>query len=265
MSDRLAAEVSHWEQQVQQPRRMLFRRNWYKRINARLSERMIESMGDLRGRRVLFVGCGGSTTTARKMAELGGEIWCLDVSAAPLEQFRKGPFGELAPRIHPVQGDAEDMPFDKGFFDVAVGKAIVHHLDIRRFLDQLWRVCAPQGRIVFCEPLGLNPLINLFRRLTPRIRTRTEHPLTRKDIQAFCRRCRWLKLDYHECLATAAYPIYISGLVGLGDLAHRVLCFLDRLLFAVLPPARWLAWCVMIVGCLNNETGASGATDSPSC
>jgi hypothetical protein len=35
---------------------------------------------------------------------------------------------------------------------------------------------------VFLEPLGHNPLINLYRRLTPSMRTTDEHPLRMRDI-----------------------------------------------------------------------------------
>ena len=35
--------------------------------------------------------------------------------------------------------------------------------------------------MIFIEPLGTNPLINLYRKLTPRSRTVDEHPLIPKD------------------------------------------------------------------------------------
>lgn len=49
-------------------------------------------------------------------------------------------------------------------------------------LEQVRRVLAPGGLAVFQEPLAGNPLLWLFRRLTPRARTRDERPLSRADL-----------------------------------------------------------------------------------
>ena len=45
-------------------------------------------------------------------------------------------------------------------------------------LSRRWR---PTGA-VFYEPLGTNPMIRLYRRLTPRLRSADEHPLVDADV-----------------------------------------------------------------------------------
>ena len=120
-------------------------------------------------------------------------------------------------------------------------------------MRELGRVCKPGARIVFAEPLGTNPLINLFRKATPALRVPTERPLRRRDIREIASHCQWLRLSYSECVSIAAYPLFVAGLGRAAELAHRALAAVDEACFNAVPPTRWLAWCVTIVGCLRDE------------
>ena len=40
-----------------------------------------------------------------------------------------------------------------------------------------------KGNLIFIEPLGTNPIINLYRKLTPKSRSKDEHPLINKDFK----------------------------------------------------------------------------------
>ncbi|GAG42520.1 unnamed protein product, partial [marine sediment metagenome] len=145
--------------------------------------------------------------------------------------------------------------FDDGSFTVAVGKAIVHHLDVPRFMKEIRRVCTPGGRIVFCEPLGTNPLINLFRRLTPGLRVPGERPLKPKDIREIEKHCKAVRVDYAECFTAVSFPWYFLGLQRIGHVLYRTSRAAESALFRLIPPTRWLAWTVTIVGCLREENG----------
>lgn len=49
--------------------------------------------------------------------------------------------------------DCSILPFRDGIFDVVFCKELVHHLaDANILLDEIWRVCAPEGLIVVTEP-----------------------------------------------------------------------------------------------------------------
>lgn len=254
--DRLTREATFWNKYVHAPRKW-FRRNWYGRVNRYMWKRTLARLGDLQDRRILFVGCGESTSIARTLAERGGEVWCLDISEESIARLRECDFGALERKIHAVLGDAENMPFDEGAFDVVVGKAIVHHLDIDALMRELRRVCVANAKIVFCEPLGTNPLINLFRWLTPGLRVPDEHPLVRRDIGRIRSDCSSFSMDCMEFLTVISFPLFVLGLGRVASGVYAVARALERLLFGLLPPTRWLAWSLVFEGRLREKTGGT--------
>ena len=68
-------------------------------------------------------------------------------------------------------------------FDFVYGVAILHHLDFPVALAEIARVTKPGGRILFVEPLRLNPVAQLVRLLTPKARTPDELPLAREELR----------------------------------------------------------------------------------
>jgi SAM-dependent methyltransferase len=66
-------------------------------------------------------------------------------------------------RIEFVLAAAERLPFDAGRFDVAVGRAVLHHLEVMQAGPELHRVLGGGGRAAFSEPMGTNPVIAFAR------------------------------------------------------------------------------------------------------
>src|SRR5437763_2850686 len=104
-----------------------------------------EHLGDLRGRRVLDVGCGkGRFARVFLDQEPEAEIWGLDISE---EMLRHVPAG-----IHTRQGSLTELPFDDGFFDGAYAtESLEHAVEIDKAVDELCRVVKPSGRIVMID------------------------------------------------------------------------------------------------------------------
>lgn len=255
-ADKPAIEREFWDGYVKTPRK-LFRRNWYSQTNRYLWADVMAAVGDIAGRRVLLVGCGEAARIAKELAAREADVWCLDISPGAIEQLMRHPFGTLAERVHPVVGDAENMPFGDGFFDLIVGKGIVHHLEVAKFMRELDRVCAPGARIVFCEPLGTNPVIDLVRYLTPSWRVPTEHPLKPGDIELIRSHCAMLTSRHCEFLTALSFPWFFLGLKRVGGAVHTLCRAMESGLFRVIPPARWLAWCVILVGRVPSPKRAS--------
>jgi len=139
---------------------------------------------DPRGKRVLLYGCGPARGAGRFVQAGAAHIAGIDISDAEIAQaWRTAREGGYDEQVDFRAGDAHATGFPDDSFDLIVGSAILHHLDVSRALAELRRVLAPAGRAVFLEPLAHNPLLRLGRRLTPSARTADEHPFTVADWQ----------------------------------------------------------------------------------
>jgi SAM-dependent methyltransferase len=111
---------------------------WWRRFDALVRE------GDLRGRRVLDVGCGTGALASALSDRAQARVWAVEPSAEMLAVARA-----RAPRgVGLKQADAEDLPFKDGWFERVVMSLVVHLVDRRRALAEAHRVLAPEGRLV---------------------------------------------------------------------------------------------------------------------
>jgi SAM-dependent methyltransferase len=147
-----------------------------------------EFLGDLRGREVLELGNGmGEVTTL--LARSGAHVTAVDISPASTAVARR------RAELHGVDGAidfvvaaGEQLPLDPDRFEAVVGKAILHHLDVRRAAPELHRVLRPSGRAAFAEPLGTNPVITFARDHLPypgKNPRGADVPLSYDDIRAW--------------------------------------------------------------------------------
>jgi ubiquinone/menaquinone biosynthesis C-methylase UbiE len=137
---------------------------------------------DPRGKRVLLYGCGPANDARRYVEAGAARVEGIDISEAEIARAARRARAEgFAHRVDFRAGDAHVTGYPDDCFDLIVGLAILHHLDVPRALAELRRILRPGGRAVFLEPLAANPLLRLGRRLTPAARTPDEHPLTEQD------------------------------------------------------------------------------------
>jgi SAM-dependent methyltransferase len=137
---------------------------------------------DPRDKEALDYGCGDGRV-AMQLAERGAlRVVGFDISSGQVEEARvlaeKAGFSD---RMEFLVADAHATGFPDDSFDLIVGVAILHHLDLNEALREIRRILRPGGRAAFIEPLQANPLLRLGRKLTPGARTPDEHPLTVKD------------------------------------------------------------------------------------
>lgn len=104
-----------------------------------------EHMGDLRGKRVLDVGCGkGRFLRVFREQAPEAELWGLDISP---EMLRFVPEG-----IHTRAGSMTELPFEDAFFDAAYAtESLEHAVEIERAVAEICRVVKPGGRIAVID------------------------------------------------------------------------------------------------------------------
>jgi SAM-dependent methyltransferase len=85
-----------------------------------------------------------------------------------------------------AKGVAHNSQFvPDGSVDYVLCRGMLHHLDLSYSFPELRRILAPGGKILAVEALDYNPLIKLYRKMTPAMRTEweTAHILGLKDLR----------------------------------------------------------------------------------
>jgi 2-polyprenyl-3-methyl-5-hydroxy-6-metoxy-1,4-benzoquinol methylase len=222
-----------------------------------------QRLGDLRGRRVLDLGCGRGETSVY-FALHGAQVTVLDISTGMLDLTaalarRYG----VSLRVH--KADAQDLRLDPGEkFDVIHAANMLHHVDLKQTLPQMLAHLDPTGTFISWDPLAYNPIINLYRRMATQVRTEDEHPLRREDVTFLTGQFRRIETRWYWLSTLSIFMLmaawqrrnpnkerYWKAVVDEADRWARLyhpLERLDKLVLRVFPPLRWWCWNVLIFG-----------------
>ena len=102
-------------------------------------------LGDLRGKRILDVGCGkGRFARVFQQQEPDADLWGLDISE---EMLRFVP-----PGIQTRVGSMTELPFADAWFDGAYAtESLEHAVEIEKAVAEICRVVKPGGRIAIID------------------------------------------------------------------------------------------------------------------
>jgi ubiquinone/menaquinone biosynthesis C-methylase UbiE len=166
-------------------------------------------MSKAHGSKVLDYCCGPGETSL-KLAKMGYQhVSGIDISAEEIGTAKKRLIDCGFEETSDFQVmDAEKMIFPDNSFDVIICNGVLHHLDIDEALPELSRVLKPDGTIVAMEALGYNPLIRLYRKLTPHLRTawETDHILTLSELQKSKKYFNEVNVKYFYLATLASIP-----------------------------------------------------------
>ena len=195
------------------------------------------------GETILDLGCGEGKETLQ-LAQQALLVVSTDLSYQQLGRARQR-IQEFAPnaRVYFVQANAEELPFASGAFKMIYGKAILHHLDIELAARETKRLLSDKGRAAFAEPLAHHPLFWMARHLTPKLRTRDEHPLTLRELRHFGAYFNRSEMEEHFLLTPLSY---VFRALPKGEFVfrrlHAVLQRIDQRLFGLFSLLKELAW-----------------------
>jgi ubiquinone/menaquinone biosynthesis C-methylase UbiE len=208
------------------------------------------------GRLALDYCCGTGLNTLF-MAGCGAEVVGIDISPESVRAARARLASEqLEARSKFVVTDAERTSFGDRTFDVILCNGVLHHLDSSTAFAELSRILKPGGSVFCVEALAHNPVFQLYRRLTPHMRTawETDHILSRRQIVLARRHFQSVDTHFFHLAGLLAVPFRRQSRVF--DWILRVLDGVDRAILS-LPGLRWWSWQCLFV--LTKPRGVPGA------
>lgn len=216
-------------------------------------------VGDLRGKRILDLGCGAGEA-AVYFALRGAQATGIDISGEMIAVARG-----LAEK-HNVKVDlrkmgAEALQLEDDSFDIVYGYGALHHIDLAHSSKEIYRVLKKDGLAVFVEPLGYNPILWVYRLFAKATRTTAERPFffsqlkSFKDFASVSHKEFWLSTllifiyflvvrRYHPSKVRYWRQVLVEGEKHEGW--FRVLKRLDDIVLKLIPPLRHLCWNTVI-------------------
>lgn len=196
-----------------------------------------EWLGDLRGKRVLELGCGVGDNTVM-MARRGAQVTALDIAPSSVQITRQcAEANNQSAAIHVSLMPAERLAFPDGTFDWVVGFGLLHHANVAVLAPEIRRVLRQDGHALFFEPLGTNPILEFARHHLPyrdKHHSRNEHPLKYDHISLVGRAFRSTRVREFYLFSM------ISRAIG-SEMSSPVLWALDEFLIERVPAMR--RWC----------------------
>jgi ubiquinone/menaquinone biosynthesis C-methylase UbiE len=203
----------------------------------------VRQLGDIRGKRVLDVGCGDGWYSVI-LAKRGAEVFGYDISASAIETAReRARQNNVTEQTQFEVASAYSLPYPDASFDVVTGQAILHHLgDKDRLASELRRVMKPGAIGVFSEPFAGVRWLRRVRRFVPVPSQAPDDPDQNQFSYADARAIgNHLRVELHEYQLLSRLDRVVR--------AERVVAFLgvtDRMLLRGVPFLRRYARSVVV-------------------
>lgn len=153
---------------------------------------------------MLEIGCGTGILTL-ELCKRGAEITSIDISANAIDiahnRIINAGFNK---RVNFLNNAFEMVKLPEKEFDLTFGKWILHHLNFKQSIDNIYLYLKPNGRAIFIETSYLNPVIKLIRKYLVgklgirKIGTIDEKPLGHEEISYVKHRFKKVNLYFPE-------------------------------------------------------------------
>ena len=132
-------------------------------------------------------------------------------------------------------GDCEKLYFEDNTFDYVICARMLHHVKFEKVIREVYRVLKSGGEAICIEALGINPVINYYRQITPAQRTHWEKSniLTHRHIKIARKYFNVKNIKYWHIL---------SPLAKFSRIMLPVFNFIDRILLTKIPYFNRLSW-----------------------
>ena len=195
-----------------------------------------------RSKIVLDYGCGVGSITQKIAYSNPVKLIGIDISEVSINKAMKSA-KNLNLQIDYSVDNCEKTRFEEKTFNLVFGSGILHHLNLDKAITEINRILKIEGEMVFIEPLGTNPLINLYRKLSPNSRSIDEHPFVKKDFDLINSLFKNVSIKYYGFFTLVFFLFYKKPQ---KSLLFKILCKLDFYFFKI-KYFKNFAWSALII------------------
>jgi SAM-dependent methyltransferase len=209
--------------------------NMYEDFNALISKKTKKKI-------VLDYGCGIGNVSQKIVALNPSKLFGIDISEVSINKAIENA-KNLDLQIDYSVDNCEETKFKAKTFDLVFGSGILHHLNLEKSVSEISRILKNNGEMVFLEPLGTNPLINFYRKLTPKSRSEDEHPFLKKDFNFISSLFEKVTIRYYGFFTLVFFLFYKNPK---KSLIFKIISRLDYYFFKI-KYFKSFAWSVLII------------------
>jgi SAM-dependent methyltransferase len=190
---------------------------------------------------VLDYGCGIGSLTEKVAKSHPEKIVGIDISNISIDKAIARA-KEYNLNVEYKVDNCENSNLESNTFDLIYGSGILHHLNLEKSAKEINRLLKKNGKMLFIEPLGTNPIINIYRKLTPKSRSEDEHPFLPGDFDFLKSVYAQVNVKYYGFFTLVFFPFYRKPE---KSIIYNFFAAVDQKIFKI-KIFRFLAWSVLI-------------------
>lgn len=220
---------------------------WREDFYAPIFRHVLPKMGDLKGKRILELGCGPGGT-AVIFAQKGAQVLAVDLSQDEVEKTIQiaREYG-VSDRVRAVVMNAENLACQSEAFDFVFSKSVLVLTDQEIVAAESARVLKRDGKAIFLENLKYHPFVYLYRKLFLPYSANVRY-ISQRDIERIGRHFSFL--DHREFHLLTVGSLFWNTLIkspGMYRWTLGTLMSIDEKLLAAVPFLRRNCWITAII------------------
>ena len=220
---------------------------WWEDFYLPIFEYVFGEVGDLRGKRVLELGCGEGGTSVL-LAKRGASVVGIDLLDFRLDAARERVAQhKVGDAVQFALMDGMQLGFDDNTFDLIISKSVLVFTDHAVLARECYRVLKPGGKAIFIENMQSHPAIQLYRKLFLRYSANL-HYFSIGDIENMRQYFDHIQhREFHILAIGALVWQKVFGLKSLYQITFRGLGACDKRLLKWFPRLNQFCWITAMI------------------